>query len=807
MNNRSMLDIELHKKHEMVEVIDSDEEEEQKEMPKIPDLETILFDRDTELEVEEILESLSIRLDLEKQLKWQRESLEERIEKVYNHNQEMDEELKEIERKSAKMYNELYSLNKPEVKRRPSIEIKHEFEPKPTDTKPTRFNLAPGTTILSTTKTFTTPQKPLVQPKLGFSIGQSTVSMSFLQKAAPQLTAKLIEQPKPQPKIVIRPSDVQNGNIVQQLAETPRDRVYYAVRSKVEGRMQHWAPCRLLEVLRPNLSPKVYRVQFFDNLPNNTMVVRGKEFALSAVNTKLTIGARVIAQFPRGNTKNKEANKKYLPGVIGEKLSKYNRHRYLVFCDYGQVHYSTADCVREVAESSQNVWEDVHENLRQFIKDYLQNQSSVRQRALLNARRNQNVQTEKNGTWNQAIVTDIDCSVIKMYFMNDGSHEWLYRGSKRFGPIYTLTTRGLQNNTRRVYNDPNITYTTVDDDEDQPAAKLAEPSSATPANQAEARVNKNNVAKKSTAQVPAKPAQQPSQALQPAGPLGKVVYLNDLQNYLFEPQVVLKHRHFTPRKDIAAKRYETHKCSPLCLVRSTSNLMNYSPLTKPLLTCWERQIVRQKANRWILYKAPCGRRLRNMHEIRSYLLLTRCDLNVDHFDFDTQIQVLSQYDVPDKSICPLYLPDLSGGKEGMKIPVINPFDKQAPPALDYSSKRIPMPNVHINDDPEFMACCDCIDDCADKTKCACFQMTIRGFQFAYSEDGWNDVDVSYVWKRLLHQVSTGVYECNSRCKCSSRCLNKVVQQPIQIKMHLIRTANRGKATFMQPINSLKCFLF
>lgn len=172
-------------------------------------------------------------------------------------------------------------------------------------------------------------------------------------------------------------------------------------------------------------------------------------------------------------------------------------------------------------------------------------------------------------------------------------------------------------------------------------------------------------------------------------------------------------------------------------------------------------------------------------------MITQCPLNVDNFDFDINMQVLAAYDVADKNLCPLYIPDMSEGKEGMKIPVVNAFDDTAPPKLVYSPSRIPMKGVHINTDPDFMACCDCTDDCADKTKCACFQMTIRGYKFATRDETQPDEDISYVWKRLLAQVSTGIYECHSSCKCSSRCLNKVVQHPIQIKMQLYRTKNRG----------------
>lgn len=178
-----------------------------------------------------------------------------------------------------------------------------------------------------------------------------------------------------------------------------------------------------------------------------------------------------------------------------------------------------------------------------------------------------------------------------------------------------------------------------------------------------------------------------------------------------------------------------------------------------------------------------------MHEVFVYLNKTKCNLNVDNFTFDFAIQVLAGYYV-DKSLCPLYIDDITEGKEGMKVTCINAFDQQKPPPLVYSPNRIPMTGVNINTDPEFMSCCDCTDECFDKSKCACFQMTIRGAKYKniMEED---EEHISYFWKRLTAVVPTGIYECNSRCKCSKRCLNKVVQQPICVKMLLHRTKARG----------------
>lgn len=758
----------------MVEVIDSDDEDDQTEPFKVSDAEKIVWNKDVELQTEEILQQLCSKVDLKQQLRWNRDDLDKRSKQLDEEQIKFENELKLLEMKSSSMYNDLYSINKPKIERRPSLDITYEHRERDPQS---------SLRVLLTSK-----KMQIAQSKMFL---KSQPSTSILKVSPSALTRQPPFAPQPGKKIVISPSFPTRSILIQPsipaLPEMQKNQVFYAVRSRVFGRMQTWAPCKLLETIPPTKDcTQTYRVQFFDQQPNNVVLVKGKDLATNKLNRTLKIGARVIAMFTRPAAKSKELTKKYLPGVIGEKLSNYNNHRYLVFCDYGQVQYSAPESVREILESSPNVWEDVHENLRQFIYDYLQSQT-MRQRALLNVRPNQRVATERNGKWNTATVLEIDCSVVKMLFP-ENSVEWLYRGSKRLGPLYSQGHRGVATNARR--NDPNISYITIDEDDDQ-----STPASRTEADDdADTTETKRNTARKSTAPAPQQKALQPQRALAPASvPVTNVpsqIILNDNNIYLEEPKQITKFRHFTPRKDIAAKRYEKHSCSPTCLMGQPS-LLNHSPLSKPLLTCWERQIVRQKGNRWIQYKAPCGRRLRNMHEIRIYLIMTKCNLNVDNFDFDISIQVLYAYDVIDKNICPLYIPDMSEGKEGMKIPVINAFDDTRPPKLEYSAHRIPMKGVHINTDPEFLACCDCTDDCADKASCACFQMTIQGMKCGSRGENLQDENISYEWKRLLRQVSTGIYECNSRCKCSSRCLNKVVQKPIQVKMQLYRTKNRG----------------
>lgn len=121
--------------------------------------------------------------------------------------------------------------------------------------------------------------------------------------------------------------------------------------------------------------------------------------------------------------------------------------------------------------------------------------------------------------------------------------------------------------------------------------------------------------------------------------------------------------------------------------------------------------------------------------------------------------------------------------------MVNYNDKERLNFSLYSNRRTPTEGVHLNLDPEFLCGCDCTDDCKDKEKCACWQLTLEGVRSMQKDV--NPEYVGYTYRRLLEAVSTGIYECNSRCKCSSTCLNRVVQNPLQLKLQVFKTSNRG----------------
>ncbi|KPJ18407.1 Histone-lysine N-methyltransferase eggless [Papilio machaon] len=244
--------------------------------------------------------------------------------------------------------------------------------------------------------------------------------------------------------------------------------------------------------------------------------------------------------------------------------------------------------------------------------------------------------------------------------------------------------------------------------------------------------------------------------------------------------------HYKPKNAVRPLRMVPHECGPQCRrsdVLPLKDLRTYNPLTKPLLSGWERQLIRYKANKIVMYRAPCGRRLRDMPELHRYLRLTGSDMAVDLFDFSPTTHCLAEFVLNN---CIIGKKDLSHGKEMVPVPCVNYYDSSLPEFCSYNTERTPTAGVPLNLDPDFLCGCDCEDDCEDKSKCSCWKMTLEGARTIGMEG-----DVGYVYRRLPEPLPSGIYECNSRCKCRNTCLNRVAQHPLQLKLQVFKTDRRG----------------
>lgn len=166
--------------------------------------------------------------------------------------------------------------------------------------------------------------------------------------------------------------------------------------------------------------------------------------------------------------------------------------------------------------------------------------------------------------------------------------------------------------------------------------------------------------------------------------------------------------------------------------------------------------------------------------------MVHSNLEIDFFAFDCWLNVLSKF-VPKPDF--LQMKDISHGKERMPISASNSYDSSYPPFIEYSTVPIPQKEVNISKDVDFLVGCDCTDDCQNKGRCACMQLTIQSTKC--DAGGKANVDAGYVSRRLQDVVLTGIYECNKTCSCSSTCLNRVVQFPIRARLQIFKTENRG----------------
>lgn len=736
------------KASDTVEVIDSDEEDEETNLI-VSDEEKIIFDPQVEDEVEDLILFLYEKYKIPSIIVSSFENTNLKLDKIDLEYGKLDSDMKMLDRKSMGLYNEVYAINRPTYKNRPPLEIDekgiavevHQLNNIRVETSADLLNRSLATT---SNKVSTIPYQLVpVSQSITISPAVSTTSSSSLNEAIPTTSS----------------------------SSTP---IYFALKSNAPNRMQNWGLCKLVNEGISN-GVKWYRIQFDRDL--QLVTVSGKEIAKNDLNPNLKVGARVLALFVRYDKHTgQQTARKYNPGVIGEKRTKDNKQRYLVFNDYGETQYVEAKDVKEIFESSPNVWEDVHVNLQTFIRDYLQIQSC--RRPLIITEPGKHLKVQRDGFWVWADVDEVDCSLVRLRYKDKNIFEWIYRGSKRIDVIFQLAK--TIHATARRHGDTRICYTVIDEEGEEESLRHSDDIE----NEEQVREPR---ARKSTAPVRQLQQQQQQVQTQRKAPF----ILNDPMIYIDDPKEVARVRHYMPRRDLCPDIFMPHTCSVKCL-KTIKQVSSYGPLAKPLVSSWEREIVKFNGRKSeVMYRAPCGRRIRSMYEIRDYLKITNCSFTVENFNFDVDIQVLALYQINNPKECPLYIDDITEGREGIKIPAVNAFDERRPPEMKYTAVRKPV-GFKINTNPEFMACCDCEDDdCANKDTCACFQMTIKSSLYANRNDRREKGPISYEWKRLLQQVNSGIYECHSGCKCNSRCLNKVVQWPIRVRMQMFRTKLKG----------------
>nr|CAJ18350.1 putative H3K9 methyltransferase [Lepisma saccharinum] len=126
-------------------------------------------------------------------------------------------------------------------------------------------------------------------------------------------------------------------------------------------------------------------------------------------------------------------------------------------------------------------------------------------------------------------------------------------------------------------------------------------------------------------------------------------------------------------------------------------------------------------------------------------------------------------------------------KGSAPITVENRVDLEGPPPnFIYVNDYIPGAGITIPDVPPIG--CECAV-CEPSSGTCCGKQS--GSSFAYGKN-----------RRLRVPWGTPIYECNKRCKCSSDCLNRVVQKGQMVKLCIFRTSN-GCGWGVKALESVK----
>nr|CAH8853490.1 unnamed protein product [Trichobilharzia regenti] len=512
-------------------------------------------------------------------------------------------------------------------------------------------------------------------------------------------------------------------------------------------------------------------------------------FSAAELRQKYPVGARVVSIY-----RDDSGGIGYYSGLIAEPPSERNGHRYLLFFDDGYTQYSPPNEIFRICHQSKENWKEATESSQEFIKRYL---AQYPQRPMVRLKHGQTIETELDGIWIKATVEAVDASLALIKFSKNHT-EWIYRGSTRLEPLYS-DFLSSQNEALPAHNQSvEVEYNTADVSLDASAKRRKARKSATGnqnANTSNCAVrslnstctnNKPPVESMNSRQhVDVDPLISMSE-LESAG--SKVSYLDNLF------------------KEFNYESFVPHKCGNHCLksyrksptsespILCSENPLDYkglNPLEIPFHCGWLRYLATYEPSMdnkcSIFYSAPCGRRLRSMHEVERFLDWTNSQLTADLFSFDNTV-VINQEFRAEKTLT--HIADLSYGKENVPVPCVNSVDNEVPGYIDYTPNRQPIGNVPLLKDSKFLVCCDCTDNCRDRNKCACQQLTIEASSLT-NPNGTVDSQAGYRYRRLGQFTVGGVYECNSGCRCDRRCSNRVVQQGLWVRLQVFKTSRKG----------------
>ncbi|XP_074709038.1 histone-lysine N-methyltransferase SETDB1 isoform X4 [Strix uralensis] len=147
---------------------------------------------------------------------------------------------------------------------------------------------------------------------------------------------------------------------------------------------------------------------------------------------KYYVGSRVVAKY-------KDGDQVWLyAGIVAETPNVKNKDRFLIFFDDGYASYVKEWELYPICRPPKKTWEDIEDvSCRDFIEEYI---TAYPNRPMVLLKNGQLIKTEWEGTWWKSRVEEVDGSLVKILFLDDKRCEWIYRGSTRLEPMFSMKT-------------------------------------------------------------------------------------------------------------------------------------------------------------------------------------------------------------------------------------------------------------------------------------------------------------------------------------------------------------------------------
>lgn len=506
----------------------------------------------------------------------------------------------------------------------------------------------------------------------------------------------------------------------------------------------------------------------------------------------VTLCQTKVADIRRANNQQFLYSSEYLSsGTIIELPSVSNYDRYLVLFDNGTAGYIKPTLVYPIFDALNLPADRLHPDHVKYLAYYFKN---FPERKMVRLGQEATLEVYLNKKWFKARVLDVDCSLVKLELRNflfsssiSWYSLWLFRGSFSLHPLYEDAMTKLKTSKELTPYEEYI------------KSKLDNKLVGTNANTSNyISIFASTIFPKYAPRIRTTKLNNPGPNQVPKGPSvlqGQIKHL-DMKS-LMRDEII---------------EFEPHPCSSACVAKwenRFSHVKSVNPLLMPALHGWQRHICHQSKNqngskKWVNYVAPCGRMLRSTGEVDKYLFLTDSKLTIDMFSFDYFIHTDREFEANGKF---LKIGDITNGKENVYISCVNCVDDKKPEPFEYSARRIAMEGVPLVIDESKTEGCGCEDGCRDRMRCACWRKTFEATMFANNQQ--TNTNVGYRGRRLADMINTGIFECNSNCKCDYRCSNRVVQNGISVRLQLFKTPSKGwglrclddipKVTFMTPL--------